>query len=167
MSLPTRRGGYAPQRWSPFRGLPAVDELFDQMSQMLTTAFPETARISVRSWSPPVNIEDADDAYLIDADMPGVRPDDVQVDLHHNELRITGEYGAEQGEGDKGAEGAEGEAGGRQRVRRSGRFDYRLTLPGEVDAASCKADLEDGVLHLRLPKSGEERRRIPVQGATG
>ena len=51
-----------------------------------------------------------------------------------------------------------------RRVRRTGRFDYRLTLPGEVNSESCTADLEHGVLRLRLPKaSSGVRQRIPVQ----
>jgi HSP20 family protein len=128
--------------------------LFDQMSRILTNAFPDVARISVNSWSPPVDIQETEDAYLVEADVPGVRPDDVTIDLQGNDLRIGGEYGMpEQGEGE----------GGQQRSRRTGRFDYRLTLPGEVNSESCAADLEHGVLRLRLPKaSPSTRQRIPV-----
>ncbi len=130
------------RRWDPFAGFPGFDDLFDQMSRMLTNAFPDVARISVNSWSPPVDIQETDDAYLIEADMPGVRPDDVTVDLHGRELRIGGEYGTpQQGDGEG------------QRPRRTGRFDYRLTLPGEVNSESCNTDLEHGVLRLRLPKA--------------
>jgi HSP20 family protein len=156
MTLPARRGRYAARRWEPFAGLPAADDLFDQMSRMLTTAFPEAARISVQSWSPPVDVQETDDAFVIEADMPGVRPDDVSVELERNELRITGEYGAEQG--------GEGEQQQQQRTRRSGRFDYRVTLPGEVDAESAAANLENGVLRLQLRKAGRARQRIQVQG---
>jgi HSP20 family protein len=127
--------------------------LFDQMSRILTSAFPDVARISVNSWSPPVDIQETDNDYLVEADLPGVRPDDITVDLQGKELHIGGEYGAaEQGEGET------------QRVRRRGHFDYRLTLPSEVNSESCTANLEHGVLRLRLPKvpSGT-RQRIPVQ----
>jgi HSP20 family protein len=151
MTLPARRGRYATRRWDPFLGLPAVDELFDQMSRMLTNAFPDAARINIRSWSPPVNVEESDDAFLVEADVPGVSPDDVHIDLERNELRITGEYGTEQRDEEQ------------QQPRRSGRFDYRVSLPGEVDAESCGANLENGVLHLRLPKATRGRQRIPVQ----
>jgi HSP20 family protein len=134
-------------------GFAGFEDLFDRMSCMLTSAFPEAARISVNSWSPPVDIEETDDDYLVEADLPGVRPEDVTIDLQGRELRIRGEYGT--------ADQDEGEG---QRLRRTGRFDYRLTLPGEVSGESCTADLEHGVLRLRLPKvvpSGHQR--IPVQ----
>ncbi|HXT44866.1 MAG TPA: Hsp20/alpha crystallin family protein [Pseudonocardiaceae bacterium] len=154
MTLPMRRGRYGPRRWDPFTGIIPFDELFDQMSRILTNAFPDVARISVNSWSPPVDIQETEDAYLVEADVPGVRPDDVTIDLQGKDLRIGGEYGmSEQGEGE----------GGQQRSRRTGRFDYRLTLPGEVNSESCAADLEHGVLRLRLPKaSPSTRQRIPV-----
>ena len=153
MTLPMRRGRYSSRRWDPFAGLVPFDDLFDQMSRMLTNAFPDVARISVHSWSPPVDIQETEDAYLVEADLPGVRPDDVTIDLQGKDLRIGGEYGTtEQGEGEQ------------QQARRSGRFDYRLTLPGEVRSESCAANLENGVLRLRLPKvSTGTRQRIPVQ----
>ncbi|MBV9163196.1 MAG: Hsp20/alpha crystallin family protein [Pseudonocardiales bacterium] len=153
MTLPVRRNRYPARRWDPFAGFPGFDDLFDQMNRILTSAFPDVARISVNSWSPPVDIQETDDDYVVEADLPGVRPDDVTIDLQGREVRIGGEYGAaEQGESEQ------------QRTRRSGRFDYRLTLPGEVSSESCTADLEHGVLRLRLPKvSPSTRKRIPVQ----
>jgi HSP20 family protein len=153
MTLPVRRNRYPGRRWDALAGLPGFDDLFDQMSRMLTTAFPDVARISVNSWSPPVDIQETDDDFLVEADLPGVRPDDVTIDLQGKDLRIGGEYGgAEEGDDDQ------------RRVRRTGRFDYRLTLPGEVNSESCTADLEHGVLRLRLPKaSSGVRQRIPVQ----
>jgi HSP20 family protein len=148
-----RRRGYPARRWDPLAGLPGFDELFDQMSRMLTSALPDVARININSWSPPVDIQETDEDYLIEADLPGVQPDDVSIDLEGKELRIRGQYG-----------GAEEGDGGQQRVRRSGRFDYRITLPGEVRSESCSANLEHGVLRLHLPKaSSGARQRIPVQ----
>jgi HSP20 family protein len=148
-----RRGRYSARRWDPFAGFGGFDDLFDRMSRMLTSAFPEAARISVNSWSPPVDIQESDDDYLVEADLPGVRPEDVAIDLEGRDLWIRGEYGTgDQGEGEE------------QRFRRSGHFDYRLTLPGEVSGESCTADLEHGVLRLRLPKARSSvRQRIPVQ----
>lgn len=76
------------------------------------------ARISINSWCPPVDIRETDDSYLVGADVPGVRPEDVTIDLEGRELRIGGGYGA-----------TEQDTGEEQQTRRSGRFDYRLTLP--------------------------------------
>lgn len=155
MTMPVRRTRYGPRRWDPFAGIIPFDDLFDQMSRILTNAFPDVARISVNSWSPPVDIQETEDAYLVEADVPGVRPEDVTIDLEGKELRIGGEYGSSESGGEQGEQ---------QQRRRTGRFDYRLTLPGEVKSESCAANLEHGVLRLRLPKvSPSTRQRIPVQ----
>lgn len=158
MTLSMRGGRYPARRWDAFGMVPGFDDLFDQMSRMLTSAFPDVARVSVQSWSPPVDIQETDDAYVVEADVPGVRPEDVTIELAGRELRITGEYGTEEGDGD----------GDAQRIRRTGRFDYRITLPGEVDSEATTANLENGVLRLRLPKASASRRqRITVQSGAG
>jgi len=158
MTMPVRRTRYGPRRWDPFAGIIPFDDLFDQMSRLLTNAFPDVARISVNSWSPPVDIQETEDAYLVEADVPGVRPENVTIDLEGKELRIGGEYGSSESGGEQGEQ---------PQRRRTGRFDYRLTLPGEVKSESCAANLEHGVLRLRLPKvSPSTRQRIPVQAST-
>jgi HSP20 family protein len=157
MTLPVRRSRYTPRRWDPFGGFAGFDDLFDQMSRILTSAFRDVPRISVNSWSPPVDIQETDDDYLVEADLPGVRPEDVTIDLQGKDLHITGEYGMAEQAGDQGN-------GETQWSRRSGRFDYRLTLPAEVSTESCTANLQHGVLRLRLPKASKgTRQRIPVQ----
>jgi HSP20 family protein len=136
---------------------PGFDSLFDQMSQMLTSTFRDVPQISVNSWSPPVDTQETDDEYVVEADLPGVRPEDVAIDLQGRELRIVGEYGTAEQAGDQGDSET-------QQTRRSGRFDYRITLPGEVKSESCAANLEHGVLRLRLPKASTgARQRIPVE----
>src|SRR5215217_382837 len=98
MTLPARRSRLGPGRWDPFSRLAGVDDLFEQMNRMFTSAFPEVPRISVRSWSPPVDVEEAEEEFRVEADVPGVAPEDVTVDLQRNELRISGQYGGEQEE---------------------------------------------------------------------
>lgn len=155
MTLPARRGPYSARRLDPFGGLGGFDDLFTQMSRMLTTAFPDVARISVNSWAPPVDVRETAEAYLVEADVPGVTPGDVDVEVHRNELRISGQYG-QQGSGEQ--------EGG---PTRSGRFDYRVTLPGEADADAGSAELTNGVLKLRLPKASRGRQKIAVQAGDG
>lgn len=150
MTMPARRGRSGVRRWDPFGGLVGFDDLFDQMSRMLTTALPDAARISVQSWSPPVDVQETAEEFRVEADVPGVGPEDVTVDLQRNELQITGQYGAEEGEGE-------------QQQSRRGRFDYRVALPSDVNAEACTAELENGVLRLRLPKESAGRQRIQVR----
>ncbi|OLT10701.1 hypothetical protein BJF78_05130 [Pseudonocardia sp. CNS-139] len=166
MSLPVRRGRYRVRQWDPF-GRWGVDNLFDQMNRMLSTASPDVARITVTAWAPPVDVQESDDEYAVEADLPGVRPEDVTVDVQGRRLRITGAYG--QSEPPAGSEGKTEKNGKSEKadpgtVRRSGRFDYRVTLPGDVDAEAARAEMENGTLRLRLPKvTPSAGRSIPVQ----
>jgi HSP20 family protein len=145
MVLPARQTRYAPSRWDPFA---ALEDLHDEMSRLLTNVFPDVGRISVNDWSPPVDVEETDDAYMIEADMPGVRADDVSVEVMGNELRITGRIE---------------EGSSRRRTRQTGQFDYRLTLPGGVNAEASEANLEHGVIKVRLPKTTPAiRHRVPI-----
>ena len=104
-------------------------------------------------WSPPVDIEEQDNAYVIEAELPGVQKDDVNIELVSNELMITGEIKEREREGIL-----------RKRTRRIGRFEYRVRLPEQVDADNVEASLKDGVLSVRVPKREQaERRTIQVK----
>ena len=99
-------------------------------------------------WSPPVDIEEQDNAYVIEAELPGVQKDDVNIELVANELMITGEIKEREREGIL-----------RKRTRRIGRFEYLVRLPEQVDADKVEANLKDGVLSVRVPKREQAKRR--------
>jgi len=104
-------------------------------------------------WSPPVDIEEQDNAYVIEAELPGVKKDDVNIELVSNELMITGDIKEREREGIL-----------RKRTRRIGRFEYRVRLPEQVDADNVEASLKDGVLSVRVPKREQaERRTLQVK----
>ena len=104
-------------------------------------------------WSPPVDIEEQDDAYVIEAELPGVQKDDVNIELQSNELMVTGEIKEREREGIL-----------RKRTRRIGRFEYRVRLPEQVDSDNVEAKLNDGVLTVRVPKvQRADRRQIKVK----
>ena len=104
-------------------------------------------------WSPPVDIEEQDDAYVIEAELPGVQKDDVNIELQSNELMVTGEIKEREREGIL-----------RKRTRRIGRFEYRVRLPEQVDSDNVAAKLNDGVLTVRVPKvQRADRRQIKVK----
>lgn len=104
-------------------------------------------------WSPPVDIEEQDDAYVIEAELPGVQKDDVNIELQSNELMITGEIKEREREGIL-----------RKRTRRIGRFEYRVRLPEHVDSDNVEAKLNDGVLTVHVPKvQRADRRQIKVK----
>jgi HSP20 family protein len=107
----------------------------------------------VGGWTPLVDIEETDDAYHVEAELPGVRQKDVNIELVGNELTITGEIKERPRKGVL-----------RRQTRRTGRFDYRVSLPDHVDPEKIDAKLAEGVLTVRVPKSETaQRRRIEVR----
>jgi HSP20 family protein len=99
------------------------------------------------------NLEEKDDAYVLEAELPGVKREDVTIELVGNELVISGELKEQERTGVV-----------RRRVRRTGRFEYRLSLPEQVDADKVDATLADGVLTVRVPKSERaQRRKIEIK----
>jgi HSP20 family protein len=104
---------------------------------------------------PPVNVWEDGEAFYVEAELPGLKQDQVHVAVtNRSELTLQGERQPEEA------------AGGswHRRERGFGKFQRVLTLPGPVDAEKVEARLEQGVLRLRLPKAEEARpRRIEVK----
>ena len=153
MALPVRRRDTAPQpvlRWDPYRELEALQEQLEQLMQR-TSADGNGST----PFSPLVDIEETEDAWIIEADLPGVKPEDVNVEVRGNELAISGEIKERRREGIL-----------RRRTRKTGEFDYQISLPGDADTEHVEAELRDGVLTVRIPKPEQERpRRIEVKKA--
>jgi HSP20 family protein len=138
-----------PERWQPFREL---DDMTDRMRRVLDDTFGGVGFTQpfggLMSWSPLVDLEETDDAYVVEAELPGVKRSDVEVELVGNELTISGEVKERERKGIL-----------RWQARRTGRFDYRVTLPDSVDPEKIDASLADGVLTVQVPKSEKARRR--------
>ena len=139
-------------RWDPMR---EFEQLAGQMNELMESTFGRGAAMTDGMiWAPPVDVEETEDAYVIDADVPGVKRDDVNVEVRDNELVISGEIKEQDRKGLL-----------RRETRRKGRFEYRLILPSDVDADSVEARLDDGVLNIRVPKAAKAKpRRIEVSG---
>ena len=146
--LPERRSTLAPERWEPLRELEQVTE---RMRRMLDETFGgawPSGLLSEGIWSPLVDLEETEDAYVLEAEVPGVKRDDVNIELVGNELVVEGELKERERKGVL-----------RRRTRRTGRFEYRVTLPDQVEAEQIEANLAEGVLTVRVPKSERARRR--------
>lgn len=148
MTMPMRDGNGRPApRWNPLRDWEDAYQHFRRLLDQGTTG-------AGRADEPPVDVEDTDTAYLIEADVPGARPEDINVELRDNELRISGEIPARPHTGRI-----------RHNARHTGPFDFRLELPGEVESEEIEARVENGVLLLRLPKAAKAKpHKIPVAG---
>lgn len=139
MALPVLRTFNDVARWDPFDVHSRFTELMQAAFNDFTTALP-------------VDLEETDAAYVVEVDLPGVRKEDVAVELRGNELAIRGEFTERERKGVL-----------RQRTRRTGEFDYRMTLPRDIDADNVSAELADGVLRVEIAKvSPEEPRRIEI-----
>jgi len=151
MALPVLRNTER-QPWNLFTEL---DELHARMSHMLESSLGDAGPAAVNAWVPAVDIEETEDAFVVEAELPGVRRDDVTVELNNNELRIHGEVEERERTGIL-----------RRRTRRIGRFDYRVVLPVKVDADNVEANLQEGVLRLQVRKAEQAKpRRIEIAAA--
>jgi len=108
----------------------------------------------VSGFTPLVDVHETEEEYLIKVDLPGVKADDVNVEVNENGLSISGTRVAE-------------ESGQAQLVERPyGSFVRTLTLPQGVDSDSIEAGYQDGVLELRIPKPAEQKpKKITIGGA--
>jgi HSP20 family protein len=103
-------------------------------------------------WVPLADIEETEDAWVVEAELPGVNKKDINVDVRDSEVVVTGEIKEKERKGLL-----------RKRTRPVGRFEYRVLLPGEVNADGVDASLDDGVLTIRIPKAEKARpRRIEI-----
>lgn len=137
------RGGWPREFWDPFG---EFGQLWERMGQF----FESTGQPGAGAWVPTVETEEADDAYVVRAELPGMKRDDVDVELSGHELRITGEV--------------KEEAEGKTLRRRQGKFAYHASLPADADPEQIHAQLTDGVLTVRVPKAAQARsRRIEVK----
>ena len=133
-------------RWDPFREL-------EDMQNRLSTVFGRAPvkrngkrqeAMTVAEWAPLVDITEDDKEYLIKAELPEVKKEDIKVLVLDDVLSISGERSREKEEKGKKY----------HRIERAyGSFDRSFTLPEDADGAKIAAEFKEGVLKVRLPKS--------------
>jgi HSP20 family protein len=155
-ALPARRSGRTPTVVNPSR---EFEDIYDRMGQLMNFAFGlSPAALADMPWAPLADLSETDDAYVVKAELPGVHKDQVNVQLQDRELVIAGEL-AEHEDG-------QGKGGRRHRSsRRTGRFELRTYLPGDVNADGVTAQLSDGILTVTVPKSEAAKpRTVEITG---
>ena len=130
-------------RWDPFRELEDVQFRLNRLFGGRLEA-PAGDGLTFGDWAPAVDIRETDKEYLIKADLPEVKKEDVKVEFQDGFLTLEGERRHEKEE--KGTTFHKVE-------REYGKFVRRFAMPTEIDTARVQADFKEGVLNVHLPKS--------------
>ncbi|MEV0598903.1 Hsp20/alpha crystallin family protein [Streptomyces sp. NPDC050315] len=156
MTLPARRSRGAFPAWDPVHEL---EELRTRMHQLMRTTFPFpgggfSELGAADAWAPLADVEDTEDAYLVELELPGVDKDQITVEVSEGELDVHGEIKEKERTGVV-----------RRHTRHVGQFDYRMSLPPNSDTERIGADLTNGVLTVRIPKAEKAQpHRIEITG---
>jgi HSP20 family protein len=127
------------------------DPFSTEMSRLFDTLLTGSDGLSQQRWSPAMDLVEADDHFVLKADVPGMSEDDVRIEIRDNALTVSGERKAEHERSERGW----------HRVERSfGRFSRTLTLPEGIDPDAVTASFARGVLSVRIPKPAERRPRV-------
>lgn len=126
-----------------------IDELLTRRSDASHAALTNTT-----AWTPPVDLQEENDRFVLRADLPGVAAKDIEVSTEDGTLTVRGERPASARAGSDGFEHIE---------RAAGTFLRRFTLPDSAQAEAIKARYADGVLEIEIPKQPRvDAKRIQV-----
>jgi HSP20 family protein len=139
--------------WNPLR---EMDEAQNRLNRFFLGGFPnrigsgETPSLTVADWSPEVDISEDDRGYLLKADLPEMKKDDVRVTVEDGILNVCGERKTEK----------EDQKRKFHRIERSyGTFRRSFTLPEDADSTKVTAEFRDGVLKVHLPTTARPRSK--------
>lgn len=144
--VPMKRSNVFP--WAGF------GELEQQLERLIN---PSTAPGQTQSanWLPPVDIHESEDAYTLVADLPGMKKEDISINIVEDRVTLKGSRKREERHEEKGY---------RRYERAEGTFERSFRINGGVDASKVEATFENGVLTVKLPKPEETKpRQIEVK----
>lgn len=150
MSYPGRQDSRYPESGlrDPFAEIDAIRRRLDQLYLDLS------GQPRIVEWTGEVDTQETEEGWVLEAPLPGVPPEAVDIELTDRELSIQGETPASRSQ----------DSGNGQPRRR---FSYRLALPGEIDADDAEASLRHGVVTVRLPRSRRIiSRKVPLSTAS-
>lgn len=142
------------------RSLTPFEEFSTDIERMFDSLLGRTVGTALRStgaqkFTPHLDLVESVDAYVVSVDLPGVKAEDVKVEMDDNRLTISGKRETTVEDNSKNVHRVE---------RSSGSFSRVIALPREVDADKIDAKVEHGVLHVTLPKLAEKQpRKIEIR----
>jgi HSP20 family protein len=131
-----------------------LEQLQRELDRMLESAF-GSAGASAAGVYPPVNVFDAGEEYVIKAELPGVDPGKVEVNVENETVSFRGERTFDEPNRDVAYH---------RREREQGQFRRVVRIPGRLASETARAEYRDGVLTIRVPKAKETRpRRVEIK----
>jgi HSP20 family protein len=144
-------------RWTPMQDFLSMQQDMNRLLQELTRGGNgEETGWGASTWTPPVDLYETDNDFVLKADLPGFRSEDIHIDVRDRTLTLRGERKQETEAKDEHYY---------RRERSYGRFQRVFTLPTPLDAEKVRASFKDGMLELHLPKhEAAKPKRIAIQG---
>ena len=144
-------------RWDPFQDMLTLREAMGQLLED-SVVRPTSGPRSNQSFVPALDLSETPEAFLVEVTVPGLKAEDLNITVENNVLTISGEVRQEKESKERNYHRVE---------RRFGNFQRSVSLPNRVKADAINASLENGVLHLSIPKAEEIKpRRISVNAAS-
>ncbi len=128
----------------PFKELRDIERKIASMLELEN----QMAQQKENVWMPAVNEREDEDAYYLEVDLPGVKKKDIHIEVKDNVLIISGERKFKKEEKDKSYVRVESFFG---------KFERRFTLPPDADTEHIEAEVDDGVLKIKIPKIKESK----------
>jgi HSP20 family protein len=144
-----RREPFGLGRWEPFR---EIEDVFQQLSPFRGRVSRDEREAGAGAWRPIANISETDQEYVVKAELPEVKKEDIDISVEDGVLTLRGErkYDRKEGEGND------------LRIESFyGTFSRSFSLPENVDAGKISAEGKDGILRIRIPKT-EARKSKPL-----
>lgn len=137
----------APASWP---NLGRLSDLRDEIDRLFASPLNDLTRNSQlpSGWTPALDVYEEKDSFIVKAELPGMKKENIEVSFHDDRLSISGESKSESKHEDAEAYRAE---------RFFGRFQRTVSLPAAVNPAKVKAAYKDGVLTVTLPKTEEAK----------
>lgn len=141
-------------RYDPYRYTPSTPERFNRLFDLFWPTRREDEELSMTGWQPRVDVYDKDGTAVIQAELPGVRKEDIDIDVSGNVLTLKGR---------RESESEVDENNYYRKERFYGSFQRSFTLPESIDPENVNADFKDGVLKVEVPKPKEaETKKIQI-----
>jgi len=144
------------QDWDPFSDMRSVRERINRLFDERFAGFPApTEETFTREWAPPVDIHEDKDNIVVKAEVPGMKKEDVSIEIKDNVLTLKGERKFEK----------ETKKEDYHRMERSyGSFVRSFSLPSAIKVDKVVANYKDGILEITLPKAEEAKpKAIPIK----